>query len=118
MNVEAASGATVEVSNQLAKLLVSTLLCRSLNLFMAPSKFSMMLPATFSIFFCASSCLVAPSATAAIYYNNRLMVCGNILIVVINFTRIFLLDKTHLEDSVAALLTILREHRSVRSPVL
>ncbi len=41
------------------------------------------------------------------YYNNRLMVCGNILIVVINFTRIFLLDKTHLEDSVAALLTIL-----------
>ena len=41
------------------------------------------------------------------YYNNRLMVCGNILVVVINFTRIFLLDKTHLEDSVAALLTIL-----------
>lgn len=44
---------------------------------------------------------------AMAYYNNRLMVCGNILIVVINFTRIFLLDKTHLEDSVAALLTIL-----------
>lgn len=44
---------------------------------------------------------------AMAYYNNRLMVCGNILIVAINFTRIFLLDKTHLEDSVAALLTIL-----------
>ncbi|MDE6943264.1 MAG: chemotaxis protein, partial [Lachnospiraceae bacterium] len=44
---------------------------------------------------------------AMAYYNKRLLVCGNILVVVINATRIFLLDKSQLSDSVTALLTIL-----------
>lgn len=41
------------------------------------------------------------------YYNKRLLVVGNVLVVLINATRIFLLDKSQLSDSVAALLTIL-----------
>lgn len=44
---------------------------------------------------------------AMAYYNKRLLVCGNILVVAINATRIFLLDKSQLSDSVTALLTIL-----------
>lgn len=43
---------------------------------------------------------------ALAYYNKRLVFVGNIVIIVINATRIFLLDKSQLSDSVTALLTI------------
>ena len=43
---------------------------------------------------------------ALAYYNKRLVFVGNVVIIVINATRIFLLDKSQLSDSVTALLTI------------
>lgn len=43
---------------------------------------------------------------AMAYYNRRLMVCGNALVIIVNVIKIFLLDKSQLSDSVAALLTI------------
>lgn len=43
---------------------------------------------------------------AMAYYNRRLLVIGNIAIVVLNVIRMFLMDKTQFEDSIMALLTI------------
>ncbi|MDE6882648.1 MAG: chemotaxis protein [Lachnospiraceae bacterium] len=43
---------------------------------------------------------------ALAYYNKRLVFIGNVVIIVINATRIFLLDKSQISDSVTALLTI------------
>ena len=40
------------------------------------------------------------------YHNHRLMVIGNAEVIVLNIIRIFLLDKTQLEDSIMAVLTI------------
>ncbi len=43
---------------------------------------------------------------AMAYYNRRLLLTGNGAIILINLIRTFLLDKTQLEDSIMALLTI------------
>lgn len=42
-----------------------------------------------------------------VYYNNKLLLAGNIEIIVLNVIRTFLIDRTQLEDSVMGLLTIL-----------
>lgn len=43
---------------------------------------------------------------AMAYYNRRLLIMGNAAIIACNVIRTFLLDKTQLEDSIMALLTI------------
>lgn len=43
---------------------------------------------------------------AMAYYNRKLLVCGNAAIIILNLIRTFLMDKSQLEDSVMALLTI------------
>lgn len=41
------------------------------------------------------------------YYNRKLLIAGNIIVIVINVVRIFYMDKSQLSDSVMALLTML-----------
>lgn len=41
------------------------------------------------------------------YYNGKLLIAGNIIVIVINVIRVFYIDKSQLEDSIMALLTIL-----------
>ncbi len=43
---------------------------------------------------------------AMAYYNRKLLIAGNAEIVIVNLIRTFLMDKSQLEDSVMALLTI------------
>ena len=43
---------------------------------------------------------------AMAYYNRKLLVAGNILVVVINAIRIFYMDKEQISDSIMALLTM------------
>ena len=41
------------------------------------------------------------------YYNRKLLVAGNIIIILINVIRIFYMDKSQISDSIMALLTML-----------
>lgn len=43
---------------------------------------------------------------AMAYYNRKLLICGNGVIIIINLIRTFLIDKAELGDSIMALLTI------------
>ncbi len=44
---------------------------------------------------------------AMVYYNQRLLIAGNAAIIILNLIRTFIIDKSQLEQSVVALLTIL-----------
>lgn len=43
---------------------------------------------------------------AMIYYNQRLLIAGNVAIILLNLIRTFIIDKSQLEQSIIALLTI------------
>ena len=47
---------------------------------------------------------------AMAYYNRKLLVMGNVIIILCNLIRTFVMDKAQLEDSVMALLTIALVH--------